>query len=1156
MNKLSIFLSMIVAVAVAAFAASGIMTVVPSLSAANDGTQGYWFTLSQVQGDDNQATADAKDALRFFTVVTPALVGNNIYTQNAADNANPNADFYWHAETVTNADGEYYLKSHTGNYLTVSIANMKNEDGDSQYYYSLTVTKAQKDAATWEFNPTTVGENTNPIKLIGVPSGIQKTLDAIKPENGDIAPTNTRIAMAQANLTVQMVTENGTYIGPYDRDKLGEMTLDWTLKSAEIYFEEATDKASAQIENLIATGLITNAKDIETARAACQAAKVNNQDKLTTASSNPQSVITTATNAIATAYSTLFRNINNSVVTLGNLSTDGSTLSNDGAADQLASLWTIRTQSNNTITLENQISGKYIAYIPATRPGWDNATQQPIPAVPAHFGVASSPTQLSLIPQEDGSVQIYSGENPLAIYDAETNTNGDPVGDLTLDNLTAEEVAAMVSTGETSEFVTEKSNAVAFLTNLQTLAQNAGWPCMQEGTEEYDNFFAITIDDIEGLNPGSNSTNLTPVQILANAKQQMGMVASVTNRALVPVMLTDNNTTKFLAGYLREEQGWDAFGNEAIIKIPTAGMISLDGTAKSERLSGAIWAFEYVKDGKARIVNSEGIYLASEFSNEMGYTTNATEDASAATLFAISSDGQLTYTDKDGQTQTLSIAGPNDTNYDSFALANPVASDIETCTAEMDEEGVMQPDGTPNYYRIASIGAGGVITGLLPGDALTHTASAIGSYWWFERDDSDIVNENAYFIHSIFPGYYLGEDMTMSEKPCRWYVNANGISRPNNITLANVFNGFQAGLVINSSIMNNQGTAVTAAGFTANGEPNPAMSSSRYSTSNWRTANWMIVEAGDIDNIVNGYTNDNLKWQVRAAKDAFEGITSFIPFAANSLSAAISELDLLFPDPDNISSNDINEVLANVIAFNDIIARTQTEFDQEMLERAPGATVKLINEGRSYLDWSGDAYLSGYGSTLKFVPITDTEKASEWTIAANGTKGLTFRNGNNRYLGAPTANGSISSATGTYRLAIDFWWHNWEKDAAGNWVDKGTNSPWYAVPEGMDNEAFSMCFSHGLGLENVASPGIGLAAKGGVNELCGASLNNYYSQWLVTLYVPAPEVNAIETIEGDNAAAETALFNLQGIRVDRATAAPGIYISRRADGSAVKVRID
>lgn len=55
-------------------------------------------------------------------------------------------------------------------------------------------------------------------------------------------------------------------------------------------------------------------------------------------------------------------------------------------------------------------------------------------------------------------------------------------------------------------------------------------------------------------------------------------------------------------------------------------------------------------------------------------------------------------------------------------------------------------------------------------------------------------------------------------------------------------------------------------------------------------------------------------------------------------------------------------------------------------------------------------------------------------------------------------------------------------------------------------------------------------------------------------YAPAPD--GIDSITDDAALAEeVALYNLQGIRVNRADAAPGIYISLRADGSVVKIAI-
>ncbi len=1133
MNKLSIFLSMILAVAVAAFAASGLSNILPNLTAGNEGTQGYWFTLSQEQ---TEGTADDLHAIRFLTIKSLSTSYYEVSTLNADDDNNPNNNFYWHAETVTNVDGKYYIKNKGGKYLSVKLENKKVDD-QYEYFYSLTTASAAKDAAYWEFDPNTLdGSNTNPIILDGVPASVQTNLNKLEE---DQRPVNTYLSMSQKNLTVHLSDEAGNYYGPSTSEAVGTLTTDWTLKSAEVYFAQATDAAIAKVNTLIACDeLIDNASAIETAENACNKATTA-AGSLTTASANPQSVITTAVKAIDTAYSTLFKAIGNRVATLGSLSTDGTDLSEESSSSQLASLWTMRAQANNTVTLENQIAGVFIAYIPEKPASWDDATASIIPAVPAHFSVSSSATPLTLTPTDTpNEVTLAYGNIPFALTDDAT----EPIV-LRVDNLTSAEVADIVSNNEDSEFATERQGAIDFLQNIQALAETAGWPSLDPANEFiYLNPWTDVIDALQALNPGqtSSSTTLSPIQILANAKQQMSQVANVANRALIPVMLTAGD--KYLVGALNDADGWDVYGNPIVVKVPSAYLVGPDATAKSDRLSSAFWAFEYVKGGMGRIFNSEGVYLAVGAIDDNGNPTNATTEAAEATLFAIGQNGVITY----GSGATFEVESVS-----SFGIANTTPSIVAT-EATVNGDDIVVPAGDVTYYRIASVGAGGVISGLLPGDALTHTGSAIGSYWWFEADDSDIINPNAYIIHSIFPGYYLGADMTMSDKPCRWYVNDNGIARPSNVTTANVFNGYLAGSVINSNVRNTQGSAITAANFTASGQPNPALSTSRYSASTWQTNNWLILPADNTDAIVSDYTQNNLAWQVKIVRNAYSNLDGALPFAINAFSAAINEIDELFPNDEINTDGSIDDVLAKVIAFNDIVARTQADFDQEIIQQAAGNLVKISNEGRSFVDWNPDSYLSGAGSQLSFVSMSDTSAPSEWTIVANGTKGINFRNGNGAFLGAPLANGSISSATGTYRIALDMWWHLWKKDeATGSWTDKGVDAPWYSVPADMNDELFEMTASWGLGLENVAAPGIGLAAKGGQsNEVCAAGLNSSYSQWNISLYT-----SGIEAVKGDAPAAETELYDLRGIRVDRATAAPGIYISRRADGSAIKVLI-
>lgn len=121
----------------------------------------------------------------------------------------------------------------------------------------------------------------------------------------------------------------------------------------------------------------------------------------------------------------------------------------------------------------------------------------------------------------------------------------------------------------------------------------------------------------------------------------------------------------------------------------------------------------------------------------------------------------------------------------------PSASDCYT-----DDEDIVRPQGNVKYYYIASVGGGGVIGANLPGDALTHSAPSMGSYWWLEQDLED-PEPNAYFIHSIYPGYYLGADYTLSAKPTKWYIGENSASRANN--LARIFNGYESGLLIGTA---------------------------------------------------------------------------------------------------------------------------------------------------------------------------------------------------------------------------------------------------------------------------------------------------------------------------------------------------------------------
>ena len=110
------------------------------------------------------------------------------------------------------------------------------------------------------------------------------------------------------------------------------------------------------------------------------------------------------------------------------------------------------------------------------------------------------------------------------------------------------------------------------------------------------------------------------------------------------------------------------------------------------------------------------------------------------------------------------------------------------------------------------------------------------------------------------------------------------------------------------------------------------------------------------------------------------------------------------------------------------------------------------------------------------------------------------------------------------------------------------------IPEGVNKDNFEQYLSYGIGLQDINAKGLGLAAQGGNSrKLCGADLTSPYAQWRLVTYAPAPD--GIDSITDDAALTESGPLQPQGIRVNRADAAPGIYISLRADGSVVKIAI-
>lgn len=1118
-NKLSIFLSMIVAVAVAAFAASA-----DSLQPASRATtQGYWFTIYRVW-DGVQSTAGAEKEVRYVTLGGAAVDTYQPSTQTG-ELANK---FFWHAEPVAaNTDKTgYYLKNNvTGRYLSAEI--FENKSGDtSKWGYRLTNATSTANASTWNLPEvsaagTLSGEIT--VEWISKPAGLGDNEPNIK---------NTTLAMSDKQYgklwLVDPANNNAT---AEDASGIDDFKTQWTLQTAEAYYDEYLEEGEKKIESLTAIETLWDNKTaIDAAKKAVDDLR-GQYNFPETSNSNIIGVLNNVTTKLNTAYNNLYASLTSQVVTLqangGNLQIDNNAINNNGS-DDLNAFWTI-AKSGNGYTFRNEYQSVYLALIPAKDAVYEYGIEV-TPAVPAHFGVASSATVFNLTPQ-DGGIVLSTGDYTFGV---EPNVANNTETVYTVKAIGVDEATAAVNTG--TDFNSQKQDALDFLSALINLANTSdNW------TSEEDTF-ETTWKKLDNTELKAQGT--TAIDIIKNARTQVNQINSTVNEAMTPMFFTttDNGNMKYIAAGNASYDGFTLGGQETTFYYPVLTLVDENSTEKGKTLADAMWTFYYMGNGQARFFNSQDLYLtAPYYDSKTGQETNVTAAGNSATLFKLIG-GQLTY---DGG--TLNLAGTTQ-----LAIANAMKMPDASTDAYVDSEGETQPGSTTTFYRIASVGGGGVIGANLPGDPLLHTSSSLGSYWWLEEANDD-PEPNSYYIHSVYPGYYLGSDYKLSTKATKWYIGENSATRSTNI--ANVFNGYESGLLIGTNKEPSNGTVIAAAPFTNAGNANPSLQNGRFSASNWEYTCWMFIEAKDQQTIIDEYVTNDFPWQKEALSTALFEISRQLPFAANSLSAAVAEIGEYEVEP----GSTLSEQLQQVVEFNEILTWAQSEFDKEVIKNAVNHTYKIINYGRQS-DMNSDCYLAGSGSALKFVSILDDSKDSEWVMKASGTKGVTVVNGNGRSLGSPYANGNVSSSTGTYRLSLNVWWTIF--DTEGNEIGI---QPWYSVPkavkdkDGNDPEnpgdEFYLSLSYGTGLENVNALGTGLAAvPGSKGGLCGSDLISPYAQWRFSTYNPAPD--GIETIEDTTGLAEEVeLYNLQGIRVNRADAAPGLYISRRADGTVVKVAI-
>lgn len=1065
MKHLSIFLSMILAVAFSALAQTGV-------------EQGKYFTLKQRS--------------YYLTSNSSAPVVRNGELSNS---------FFWTTESATQGTTDNYYLKLGSYYLSVKAERSANE---SKYAYKAILTTSKSGAATWNLK-VEQGEQT--ISLYDTDFGQANIAEENKAKN---------ITLGTSGATVQMVMR--------DENQIWDLTID------QKYYDNAYEAAIDKVNTLTAVSALWNDAAII---ADFEKQQTEYQHKYSSmATGNITQAISGMTAVFDGIYNRLYASIPTKVINLGNLGYNGDEL-NTGSGT-LESCWTI-AKSGSGYTFQNSFSGLYIKFFPAKDAEYNQGVMIS-PATEAYFGMSSSATVFDLAP-EDGEVILS--------YQDQTFTLDKPA------SATSQEMPFVVSTVEAAGLFDSASGYFAAAKNEASLFLNGVIGMISEN-ESLEDKFDTTGAAVNAFEPKAPAATATTLEVISSIRKQLADINAIVNKAAVPMLLTgEKKDVKYYITAAVVTTTNSAVVGSNTYKVPAVAASTLGSTAMSQRLVNAMWTFDYVGNGRARFFNAEGLYLSEPYADAASRLDGiiATDSESQAAELTISNK-RLIYNDD----TEFAVSGISEFGFESASV--------------LPKSSLVNAEGNPTdpdcYYYIASVGAGGLLGAATPADAVTHNASNLGSYWWLEIATTD-RNENAYFIHSIYPGYYLGRDLKLVKADINsdrsnlvWYVDENGIAPS-----AGKFNGYNSGCVISNSPTVNSGRVVTANAFASNGTINPGLSLSSFSANNWRNNGWMFVKAGNVDDIINGYIEHDVAWQVEALTVALENIS--VPFSTNALSAGIADISEFYDEIKDSSSLSAPERLAKASELNVIMAGVQAKFNEEVFNNALGRNYHIANEGIS----SSDAYLAGSSSNLRLVNFVDANynnPDTEWhfvNAGNNASSGFSLLNSNDSALGSVTNSGSVGSSRGYYHLSLNVMWIT--RDANYNII---ATSPWYNVPADLkklsapgsgnaDDEsqaAFDDAIMYGLGLEGVNTPGRGLACTEN-GSLVSADIYSPMAQWELIHYNPS--ITGIDGVDTDaTTAEEIMLYNLQGIRVDRATAAPGIYISVRSDGSVVKVAIN
>lgn len=438
----------------------------------------------------------------------------------------------------------------------------------------------------------------------------------------------------------------------------------------------------------------------------------------------------------------------------------------------------------------------------------------------------------------------------------------------------------------------------------------------------------------------------------------------------------------------------------------------------------------------------------------------------------------------------------------------------ETLNREEDVDGV---------YVISSYKRGSKLLGVTPGvmiDPLSTPVTGVepgpGAFWQLTK-----TGDQTYTLLNLFTDRYLAHDLTWTEEPVDWFITPNAASDED-------WKSSNLGLSI--SIDENRSKCIDMG---SNGN----LSLWRPSENDFEGTTWVITrsELSTASKMARtNYNADKVNYEAKWIPDYLGEVAEMIPsWASDPLYTANSDYAEIKDEMAKASPAAINyvELLAR---RNALWNQLQDNLNKTFIEEGASHAIQLINNRRAdrFNEFNTEHLLASTSAGASMVSYDDNklESSTIWHIqpADDGTSfHITTEDG--KYLGGADAPASLFS----------------DKAKAGKFNIRYVIFSTYEDGDYRPNYGIALAY---------AGANTGLHGALTANAPMNYYVNDPGSFWRLN-NADFLGIDNVTVTDGSFDLSECDLFTLDGRRISRADAAPGIYVARRADGRAVKVVI-